>query len=171
MSRRSVAHLTALVAVVSFLAGCGAGDAAVDSVTPPLELRLVSSSVQASCSAPSLNSDGPGSACDRAGVTTYELGEPLGVVTPTTVTRSGDGAGQSVDVTFGTEDSTTLGDVTGAAVGKHLAILLDGRVLSAPLVLEPITVGAVAFSCGPAEEAARLATDLGAVGQGESPTP
>ncbi len=50
-----------------------------------LQLRLVVSSVDSACSAPALSSDGPASACDRAGVTTYELAKSLGVDTPTSV--------------------------------------------------------------------------------------
>jgi hypothetical protein len=122
----------------------------------------VTSSAEGPCSAPPLTSDGPGSACDRAGTTTYELGESLGVVTPTSVTLDGQGAGQTVDAEFDKADASKLGDVTGKALEKQLAILLGGKVLSAPVVKEPLTGGKVAFTFGTAAEAEQVATELGA---------
>jgi preprotein translocase subunit SecD len=129
---------------------------------PPLQLRIVTSSAEGPCSAPPLTSDGPGSACDRAGTTTYELGESLGVVTPTSVTRDGQGTGQTVAVEFDKADASTFGDVTGKAIDKQVAVLLKGKVLSAPTVKDPITAGKVTFGFGTASEAEQVAAELGA---------
>jgi preprotein translocase subunit SecD len=57
----------------------------------------------------------------------------LGVLTPTSVTLEGQGAGQTVVAEFDKADASKLGDVTGKAVEKQLAILLDGKVLSVAL--------------------------------------
>ena len=114
------------------------------------------------CSAPPLTSDGPGSACDRAGTTTYELAESLGVVTPASVTRDSQGTGQTVVVEFDKAEASTFSDVTGRAIDKQLALILDGKVLSAPPVKDPITAGEVTFGFGTASEADQVAAELGA---------
>jgi len=165
------ARLVALLAATTLLAGCGAAGGIGGASAPPLELRIVTASAQETCTVPPLSSDGPGSACDLAGTTTYAVGEPLGVVTPTSVTRSGEGVQQQVDVRFGTTDRDTLAEVTRAAQGKELALLVDGRVLSASLVMEPITGGAFTFGFGTTGEADQVATALGATPAGGSPTP
>jgi len=161
MRTRSFARLTALLAVASIVAGCSAANGDGGSSTSPLQLRLVTSSAEGPCSAPPLTSDGPGSACDRAGTTTYELGESLGVVTPTSVARGDQRSGQTVVVGFDTADSNKLGDVTRRALEKRLAILLEGRVLAAPVVKDPITTGNVSFAFGTASEAGQVVAALG----------
>ncbi len=171
MRTTSLARLAALVAAVSVVAGCSAANGAVSSTAAPLQLRLVTSSAQDRCSAAPLTSAGPGSACNSAGTTTYELGESLGVVTPTSVTRTGRGAGQTVDVMFDTADGNTLAEVTRAAVGKQLALLAEGRVLSAPRVAAAITGGALTFSFGTAAEADQVAAALGATAPPPSAAP
>ena len=162
MRGQTFARLSVLVAVASIVAGCSAANRGGGSPKPPLQLRLVTSSAEGPCSAPPLTSDGPGSACDRAGNTTYELAKSLGVVTPTSVTLEGQGAGQTVAVEFDKADAGKLGDVTRAALEKQLAILVDGRVLGAPVVKEPLTSGKVSFAFGTASEAEQVAAELGA---------
>jgi preprotein translocase subunit SecD len=159
---QAFARLTVLVAVASIVAGCSAANGDGGSHTPPLQLRLVTSSAKGPCSAPPLTSDGPGSACDGAGTTTYELAESLGVVTPTSVTLDGQGTGQTVVAEFDKADASKLGDVTGKALEKQLAILLDGRVLSAPVVKEPLTGGNLSFAFETASEAEQVAAELDA---------
>ena len=159
---QTFARLTVLVAVASIVAGCSAANGDGGSHTPPLQLRLVTSSAKGPCSAPPLTSDGPGSACDRAGTTTYKLAESLGVVTPTSVTLDGQGAGQTVVAEFDKADASKLGDVTSEALEKRLAILLDGQVLAAPVVKESMTAGKVTFAFGTASEAEQVAAELGA---------
>jgi preprotein translocase subunit SecD len=162
---QSFARFAVLVAVVSFVAGCAAAHGTNDqggSSAPPLQLRLVTSSTAGPCSAPPLTSDGQGPTCDRAGVTTYELAESVGVVTPASVTRGGQGAGQTVVVEFDKAGASTLSDVTGKAIDKQLALLLNGKVLSAATVKAPITAGEVTFGFTTAAEADEFAGLLGA---------
>jgi hypothetical protein len=161
MRTRSFARLTALLAVASIIAGCGAANSDGGSTAPPLQLRLVTSSAEGPCSAPPLTSGAPGSACDRAGTTTYELGESLGVLKPTSVTRDGQEK-QSLNAALDKAGASKFGDVTGKAVGKQLAILLGGKVLSAPVVQGPLTSGNVTFTFETAAEAEKAATELGA---------
>jgi hypothetical protein len=158
---QTFALLTAL-AVASIVAGCSATNGDGGSPRPPLQMRLVTSSAEGPCSAPPLTSDGRGSACDRAGTTTYELGESLGVVTPTSVTLDGQGTGQTVVAEFDKADASMLGDVTGKALEKQLAILLDGKVLSAPVVKEPLTGGNLSLAFETASEAEQVAAELDA---------
>jgi preprotein translocase subunit SecD len=162
MRALSFARLIVLVAVASVATGCSAANSGGGSPTPQLQLRIVTSSVQGPCSAPPLTSDGPGSACDRAGTTTYGLAKSLGVVTPTSVTRDGQRTGQTVVAELDEADASKFGDVTGKTVDMQLAILLGGKVLSAPVVKEPLTGGKVAFTFGTASEAEKVATELGA---------
>ena len=63
-------------------------------------------------------------------------------MTPTNATLTEDrGAGQGVALEFDEADIATLNDVTGDAVTEELALLLDGRVISAARVVDPITGG------------------------------
>ena len=158
------ARLTVLLAVASAAAGCSAANGAGAGVSPAprLQLRIVTSSAPGRCTAPPLTSEDPGSACDRAGTTTYVLAGSLGGVTPTSVAREGQGAGQTVVAEFDKADASKIGDVSGKALEKQLAILLNGKVLSAPVVKEPITSGKVAFTFGTAAEAEKVAAELGA---------
>jgi len=163
---QTFARLTALAAVASIVAGCSAGNGGGGSPAPPLQLRIVTSSAEGPCSAPGLTSEGPGSACDRAGTTTFKLGESLGVVTPTSARLDGQGTGETVVVEFDKADANKLGDVTGKALDKQLAILLDSKVLTAPLVKERMLAGKWTFAFGTPAEAEKVAKELGA-----SPTP
>ena len=156
------ARLAVLLAVASVAAGCSAANGAGASPAPQLQLRIVTSSAPGRCTAPPLTSEDPGSACDRAGTTTYVLAGSLGGVRPTSVAREGQGAGQTVVAEFDKADASKIGDVTGKALEKQLAILLNGKVLSAPVVKEPLTSGKVAFTFGTAAEAEKVAAELGA---------
>jgi preprotein translocase subunit SecD len=164
MHTRSVARVAVLATVVALLAGCSsAASGGNGSPGTPLQLRLVTSSVEGPCSAPALTSDGPASACDRAGTTTYQLGKSLGVITPISVVlRKDQGSAQTIILEFDKADTDTLGDVSREALEKHLAILLGDRVLSAPLVKNPITTSQLALAFGTAAEAKQVAAELGA---------
>jgi preprotein translocase subunit SecD len=163
MHTRSVARVAVLAAVVALLAGCSsATGSGHGSPGAPLQLRLVTSSVEGPCSAPALTSDGPASACDRAGTTTYQLGKSLGVITPISVVlRKDQGSAQTIILEFDKADTDTIGDVSREALEKHLAILLGDRVLSAPLVKNPITTSQLALAFGTAAEAKQVAAELG----------
>ena len=156
-----VARLAGLLAVASVAAGCSAVGGGGASPSPRLQLRIVISSAPGRCTAPSLTSDGPGSACDKAGTTTYELGESLGVLTPTSVTRDGQEK-QSLRAEFDKADASKFGEVTRKALEKQLAILFDGKVLTAPVVKEPLTGGNMSLTFGNTAEAEKVAAELGA---------
>jgi len=162
MRTRPSARLAALVAVAFIVAGCSAANGDASSPRPPLQLRIVTSSQEGPCNVPPLTSDGPGSACGRAGTTTYELDESLGVVTPTSVTRDGSGTGQTVVVAFDEADAAKLSSISSEALDKQLAILLAGKVLSAATVKASIGAGPVKFAFGSAAEAEQVAAVLGA---------
>jgi len=91
-------------------------------------------------------------------------------VTPTSVTLDGQGSGQTVVVGFDKADASKLGDVTREALEKQLAILLDGKVLSAPVVKAPLTTGKVAFAFGTATEAENGRDRAGRVADVLTPT-
>jgi preprotein translocase subunit SecD len=164
MDAQFVRHFTVLAAVAALLAGCSsAASGEAGSAGKPLELRLVISSTDGDCSAPAVNSDGPARACDSAGTTTFELGKSLGTITPTSVSLSPEqGSTHSVILELNTVDTKTLGDVSSKSLDQNLAIVLDGRVLSAPLVLAPITTSPLTLGFGTASEAKRTAAELSA---------
>lgn len=66
-----------------------------------------------------------------------------------------------VMVTFDAAGASKFAQLSGANVGKPLAIVLDGKVLSAPVIYEPITGGQAQISGGfTSEEASQLAVAL-----------
>lgn len=164
MRARSVTRLAVVAVVATAFAGCGADNGDDASPTRPLQLRLMTSSAEGPCSAPAVTSDPAASACDWAGTTTYELGESLGVVTPTSVVRATDQGPEQVVVAleFDDADTSTLGDVTRNAQQQHLAMLLDGRVISAAVVMNPITTGHIQLALGTGPDAEQIAARLGA---------
>jgi len=166
MPARSSAHLVVFVAAATLLAGCGSASgnsAASGSPTPTatLQLRLVTSSTDGPCSEPPLTSDAPGSACGQSGTTTSQVGESLGEVTPTAVTYPGGQAARQVfTFEFDQAGSVKLGDVTREAVGEQVAVLVDGRVFSAPRVMNPITNGQLELVTTTPAEAKQVAAAL-----------
>lgn len=129
----------------------------------PLQLRPVISSVDGPCTAPALTSVGAGTACDREGTTTYELEKVLGVLTPDSVALSeNQRSANSVTLSLSAADTGTLGDVSREALNKNLAMVFDGRVVSAPLVKDALTTSALTLMFETASEARRVAADLGA---------
>jgi preprotein translocase subunit SecD len=70
--------------------------------------------------------------------------------------------GWTVGVQLSKDGSDALASATRAAVGSAIGIVVDGLVVSAPTVAEPITAGAVVVAGGLSEnEAERLASSLG----------
>lgn len=70
--------------------------------------------------------------------------------------------GWSIDAQLSPEGSDALASATRASVGDRIAIVVDGLVISAPTVAEPITAGVVVVAGGLSEnEAERLASSLG----------
>lgn len=164
MNTQVVVRFAVLAAVATLLAGCSStATGNTSSPGKPLQLRLVISSVKGACSAPALTTDGPASACDSTGTTTFELAKSLGVVTPTSVALPKDqGSAHSVALEFNKADTATLGDASREAINKHLAIVLDGRVLTAALVMAPTTTSELTLAFGTASEAKQAAAELGA---------
>lgn len=162
MNTRSVPRLTVVAVVAMLLAGCSSTTpGGTNSTGKSLQLRIVISSTEGACSAPAITSDSPASACDNAGTTTYELAKSLGTITPISVTLPKDqGSAHSVALELNKADTSTLGDVSREAVDKHLAIVFDGRVLSAPLVKEALTSSTLTLACGTASEAKQVAAEL-----------
>jgi preprotein translocase subunit SecD len=157
MNTRRIARLATILVAAGVLAACSSPGSAP---SPSLQLRLVTSSTDGTCDAPALATDGPGTACSEDGTTTYQLGASLGTITPTSVTRPDVGDGQVLDLAFDQAGSAKLGEVTGKAIGKQLAILIEGRVLSAAQVADAITGGTVRMSFATSAEAARVAALL-----------
>ncbi len=120
----------------------------------------MTSSTEGACDAPALATDGPGTACSEEGTTTYQVGASLGTITPTSVTRPGVGDGRELDLAFDQAGSAKLGEVTGKAIGKQVAVLIEGQVLSAPHVVDAITTGKVQMSFGTSTDATRVAALL-----------
>ena len=152
----SGSRVVVLVAAVLLAAGCGGASGHGRSAMHQLQLRLVTSSSAGTCSAPPLTTDGPGSACDREGTTTYVLGKSLGTVTPTSVSTQSHG----VDIQMDKAGIDTMREVTTSAVDKQIAILLDGKVLAAPVVHEPLTTSSFELALATPAEAATVATEL-----------
>lgn len=151
-----------LVAAASVVARCSDSETS-SSPTPALQLRLVTSSSEGPCSEPPLTSDAPGTTCGMAGVTTYEVGRLLGEVTPTTATLTdSQGSGPGIAIELDETNAATLGEVTGEAIDEQLALLLEGRVISAPRVAEPITTGQLVLAMPIPAEAEQVVATLGA---------
>jgi len=131
------------------------------SAGKPLQLRFVISSTEGTCSAPAVTSNSPTGARDNAGATTYELAKALGTITPISVALPKDqGLAHSVTLELNKADAGTLDDVSREAVDKHLAIVLDDRILSAPLVNEPLTTSMLTPALGTSTEAEHVAAEL-----------
>lgn len=70
-------------------------------------------------------------------------------------------AGWSVSVNLTADGTAALGTATESAVGSRIAIVVDGRIVSAPTVAAPITSGGVVVATGLTErEATSLASRL-----------
>ena len=66
-----------------------------------------------------------------------------------------------IDIVFTEKGKEKFARVTAAALGKHLAILLDGKLVSAPVVREQITGGqAVIVGSFTMAEAKRIAREI-----------
>jgi preprotein translocase subunit SecD len=78
------------------------------------------------------------------------------------VSHDASGTGQVVVLEFDNADTATLNKVMSQALDKQLAVLLDGKVLSAPMAKAAITTGTVTFGCATAAEAEQAAAQLGA---------
>ena len=64
------------------------------------------------------------------------------------------GSGWSVYVNLTAEGTAAFETATEAAVGSEIAIIIDGRIVSSPVVAAPITSGDVVLASGLTERAA-----------------
>jgi hypothetical protein len=83
-----------------------------------------------------------------------------GDVTAARVTQAADGSGFNVGIEFTQAGSEKMGAATKAHIGKPVAILVDGRVISAPLLRSVITDSAVITGSFTREEAERIAAGV-----------
>ncbi|AQR62257.1 protein-export membrane protein SecD [Brevundimonas sp. LM2] len=78
------------------------------------------------------------------GVTPFLIKKRV-LVSGENLTRAGVGADQSgrpaIDFRFDGEGARRFGEATAANIGKPFAIVLDGKVISAPTIISPITGG------------------------------
>jgi preprotein translocase subunit SecD len=89
------------------------------------------------------------------------VGASLGEITPTAVTYPGGQAErQAFSVKLDRAGSVKLGDVTRKAVGRQLAVLVEGRVFSAPRVMDSITNGQLELVTTTPAEARQVAVAL-----------
>lgn len=137
----------------------GGGHATVPAMST-LEFRTVTSSTDGPCTAPPLTQAASGAACDFTGGITYQLGEPLGTATPTSVKVTAVQGSSQVSVSFDERGRATLESVTGGAVGTQLAVLVHGRVIAAPRVMQPLTNSQVEFAGGTAAQAQQIANEI-----------
>jgi preprotein translocase subunit SecD len=146
--------LTVAAGLALVLGGCATQEPADGPAMQSLELRAVVSEVEEACTAPPVTSDVAAPACDQDGATTYQLAKSLGSITPTSAhLADGQGAGGSIVLQFDRTDRSVLASATRETIGERLAILLDGRVLSAPQVMEPLDSGQVTLAFGSSTEA------------------
>jgi preprotein translocase subunit SecD len=73
------------------------------------------------------------------------------------------GAGSELLIDFDRAGARALEDLTAAHVGDKVAIVLDERVVTAPIVLEPTPGGRMALALGPDPEGSRDAEELAIV--------
>ena len=154
--------LAVLTGVVTLLTGCGTqSDTDGNSTIKSLQLRVVVSEVDEACNAPPVTDDDPAKACDLAGTTTYQLAKSLGTITPTSTALSGDpSSSTSITLQLDKTDSGTLASATRKALKKRMAIVLNGKVLSAPQVMEPLTTGEVTLAFGSSSTARQVNDEL-----------
>lgn len=127
-----------LPVVALLLAGCG-HDASHVSSGPPLptlQVRRVDSSAAGPCHVAPLTTAAGGSACDAAGTFTYVLGPSLADLQPVSARFDTDELGTEtfLDVHLDRRSADRFAEVSGDSLGRQVAFLLGGRVLSAPVI-------------------------------------
>ncbi len=107
----------------------------------------------------------PLAACSLDGKEKYWLG-PVAIsgadITGAAAQLAADGTGFTVTITFTPGGSAQLAELTTRSIGGRIAILVDGRVVVAPTVDEPIRIGAVVVQGNwSRDEAESLAAAIG----------
>lgn len=137
----------------------GGGHAAGPTLSA-LEFRTVTSTTEGPCTAAPLTAATAGAACDFTGAMTYQLGAPLGTATPTSVSTTDRPDSSQVYVTFDDRGRATVQAITAKAVGTQLAVLVHGRVIAAPRVMEPLSAAQGEFAGGTAAQAQQIADEI-----------
>ena len=81
-------------------------------------------------------------------------------MTPTVTYPGGQAPRRVFSVEFDRADSVKLGDVTREAVGRQLAMIVDGRAFSAVTVMDPVTNGQMELVTTTPAEARQAAAAL-----------
>ncbi len=141
-----------LIALAIFAAACGAGLA---SVTQPgaskLELRLIAPNEAEGFKVPTWDGKTTLLVEKRAPLTERD-------VSTVKLSKLPDGS-PVVDVMFDQTAALTLEDITTKNVGKRMALLVNGKVVTAAIIKEKITGGVVALQ-GPDANATKAIYDL-----------
>ncbi len=161
---------TATAAILAFVvpgsliphhgSGPAGGRHAAGPTLSALEFRAVISTTEGPCTAAPLTTATAGAACDFTGAMTYQLGAPLGTATPTSVSTTDRPDSSQIDVTFDDRGRATVQAITGNAVGTQLAVLVHGRVIAAPQVMEPLSAAQTEFAGGTAAQAQQIADEI-----------
>lgn len=162
-----------LVLTALLVAGCGRQATPVAAtVLPPLQLRLVLAEPSGSCTAPPLLAPGPGTACSWDSSSTYSLGPSLGDLQPTSAQLTSDalGIGEVLDVQLDHDSAARFEQLTADALNRQVAVLLQGRVASAPTIQSRIAGGELQITGG-AEGLRLAAAALHATRPSASPRP
>ena len=148
-----IGALVLLGALLSFLALQSADNAASSGAVAasPLRFLAVESLAVGECAAPSATSL---TAPDLSACLTLDTGHGIEVERLGNARIAGDlttGAGWAVDITLLAEDALRFGDLTEYAAGQppprnQVAIVLGGRLLTAPVVASRIDGGEVRIS-------------------------
>lgn len=155
--RRLVSLVVGALVLASALGGCGIadrlgggnGDASPSSavgpakLSRPLELRAVTQQSAAPCAA--------GLIADTEGTSCYRLAEEKLTIDEVESIKSGpaqQGTGFVIDLTLNSDDAKAFGDLTGRLSKEQtprnqVAVVVDGKVVTAPAVMDAITGGQV----------------------------
>ncbi len=143
---------TLVFALTVFAAGCGA---ALGSVTQPgtskVELRLITANEADGYKVPTW---------DGKVTMVVEKRAPLNDrdVSAVKLAKLPDGT-VSIDLQFDQTAALTLEDITSKNIGKRMAILVSGKIVTAPTIKEKISGGVVALT-GPDAAATKAIYDL-----------
>lgn len=126
-----------LVLTALLVAGCGRQASPVAStVLPSLQLRHVVSEAEGACTAPPLLTDAAGTSCSFDGRWSYALGPSLADLQPVSARFGSDPLGleTNLEVRLDRAGVERFADVSGDSIGRRVAVLFDGRVVTAPVI-------------------------------------
>lgn len=155
----------ALTATLAVTAACGRpGDAGQESpaspapAAPVLQLRLVTSAEpvgERPCPTAGPAPSAPAELCERTGPMLFRLGRSVAHAPVRAAGADQSGGRWVVNIQLTDEDGAALATATSGNVGKQLAMVVDARVLSAPIIADPIRNGAIQLAADFTEQQAR----------------